>query len=64
VLVENISYQVNWRTFKRGTSFLIPCLDPAKAKATILTTTNRLRMQVLTKVVIRDGIQCLQVWRL
>jgi hypothetical protein len=64
MLVENLRYRVNWRAFTRGTSFLIPCLDPDKAKATVLVTTKRLKMQVLTKVVIKEGIQCLQVWRL
>lgn len=64
MLVENIRYRVNWRAFTRGASFMIPCLDPTKAKAVVLATTKRLKMRVLTKVVIRDGIQCLQVWRL
>ena len=64
MLVEGVSYNVNWQKFKRGRSITIPCLDSTKAKLEILQVTKRLKMQVLTKVVIEDGIQCLRVWRL
>lgn len=64
MLVEKISYQINWRKFKKGYSFFIPCLNPAQAKQDILSTTNRLRYKILTKVVIEEGIRGLRVWRL
>lgn len=62
--VEKVSYKINWSKFRRGTSFMIPCLNPKEAKKEILRTTNRLKIQVLTKVVIEDGIRGLRVWRL
>lgn len=61
--VEKVSYQIDWRKFKRGTSFFIPCLNPREAKREILRTTNRLRLNVLIKVVIEEGIRGLRVWR-
>jgi|TARA_R110002074_G_scaffold280444_2_gene451911 hypothetical protein len=61
--VEKISYDINWRAFKRGSSFFIPCLQCRKAKKTILTTTNRLKYKVVTKVVIEEGVRGLRVWR-
>ena len=64
MLVEKVSYQINWRKFKKGWSFFIPCLDPAKAKKEILCTTDRLKYKVLTKVVIEEGVKGLRVWRL
>lgn len=64
MLVEGVSYWVNWQKFKRGMSITIPCLDPYKAKLAILETTNRLKIKVLTKVIVKDGIQCLRIWRL
>jgi hypothetical protein len=63
MLVEKISYKIDWRKFKKGTSFFIPCLDCKEAKAEILCTTNRLKMKILTKVVIEEGIRGLRVWR-
>ena len=64
MLVEKVSYQINWSAFKKGTSFFIPCLNPTKAKKEILTVMNRLKFKVLFKVVIEDGIKGIRVWRL
>lgn len=64
MLVEKVSYRIDWRKFKKGTSFFIPCLAPKKAKQEILCTTNRLKMKVVMKVVIEEGIRGLRVWRL
>lgn len=62
--VEKVSYDINWKAFKRGWSFFIPCLDPVRAKRELLETTDRLRIKVLTKVVIVEGIKGLRVWRM
>lgn len=64
MVVEKVAYKIDWRKFKRGTSFFIPCLDPKKAKPEILRTTNRLQMKVLMRTVIEEGIRGLRVWRL
>ena len=62
--VEKVSYRIDWKQFKRGYSFFIPCLNPKQAKREIRRTTNRLKMDVLMKVVIEEGIRGLRVWRL
>jgi hypothetical protein len=62
--VEKVSYQVNWRKFKKGGSFFIPCLDPPEAKKEIALTMQRLRYLIVTKVVIEDGVKGLRVWRI
>jgi hypothetical protein len=64
MLVEKVSYNVNWRRFKRGTSIFIPCLDCIKARKEIMVTLKRLKIEVLTKRVIVEGIQGLRIWRL
>jgi hypothetical protein len=64
MLVEKVSYQINWKKFKRGFSFFIPCLNPIEAKKEILCTTNRLKYKVLFKVVIEEGVKGLRIWRL
>lgn len=60
--VEGVNYNVNWKAFRRGTSIFFPCLDPKRAKAQVLVVTNRLRIKILTKVVIEDGIRGLRIW--
>lgn len=62
--IENINYKINWKKFKRGTSFFVPCLDGDKAKETVYVVAKRLKMQVLAKVSIEDGVRGLRVWRL
>ena len=64
MLVEGVSYGVEWKKFRRGYSIFIPCLDCANAKLELLGTTNRLKIKVLTKVVIEGGIRGLRIWRL
>jgi hypothetical protein len=64
MLVEKVSYNINWKNFRRGYSFFIPCLNPKEAKKEILRTTNRLKMQVLMRTVIEEGIKGLRIWRL
>jgi hypothetical protein len=64
MVLEGVSYRINWKTFVRGTSIFLPCLDVPAAKATVTTLARRLRFKVLIKVVINDGIQGLRIWRL
>lgn len=60
--VEKVNYEISWKEFKRGTSIFIPCLDVKKAKTQVLAVTKRLRIKVLIKVVIQDGIRGLRIW--
>jgi hypothetical protein len=64
MLVEKISYNVNWKNFKVGYSIFIPCLDPDIAKKDILRVTKRLKIEVLFKVVIEEGVKGLRIWRI
>jgi len=63
MLVEKVSYRVNWKKFRKGHSFFVPCLDPPAAKKEIMRTTQRFRYNILTKVVIEEGVRGLRVWR-
>jgi hypothetical protein len=61
--VEKVAYEINWKNFKAGASFFIPCLNAPKSKREILKVTRRLRYKVIAKIVIEDGIQGVRVWR-
>jgi hypothetical protein len=61
--IEGVTYLVNWRRFRRGTSLFFPCLDTKRAKPQLLAVTNRLKLKVLVKPVLEDGIRGLRVWR-
>ena len=64
MLVEKISYNVNWKNFKVGYSIFIPCLDPDAAKKDILRVTKRLKIEVVFKTVINEGVKGLRIWRI
>jgi len=62
--IQGISYDINWRNFRVGTSFFVPCLDDSSAKKEVLRTTKRLRVNVFIKVVVEEGVKGLRVWRI
>jgi hypothetical protein len=62
--IETVSYQINWRNFRKGTSFFVPCIDTDAARAELARVTKRLKMEVVSKVVVEDGVKGLRVWRL
>lgn len=64
MLVENVSYQINWKAFKKGTSIFVPCLNPPSAVEEIMSTMKRVKVKVVTKVVIHDGVRGVRIWRL
>jgi len=63
MLVEGVSYEVNWGKFRRGASIFIPCLHPTNAKREVRATINRLRLPILMQVVVVEGIRGLRIWR-
>lgn len=61
--INGIDYNIDWRKFKIGWSFFVPCLHLDRSKYVITSTTKRLGYKVLIKPVIEDGIKGLRVWR-
>jgi hypothetical protein len=61
--IETVSYQIDWKKFRKGYSFFVPCIDEKAARKALAQVTRRLRMDVVTKVVVVDGIKGLRVWR-
>lgn len=62
--IEKVSYDINWRNFKRGYSFFIPCLDCIKARQDVYAVLQRIRKKAQANIVIEEGIRGLRVWRL
>lgn len=62
--IEGVDYEVDWKRFKRGQSMFFPCLDYDRAREAMQPTLRRLRIKVLSKGVIEDGIRGLRVWRM
>ena len=62
--VEGVHYEINWAKFRYGTSIFIPCLDPKRAREEeIEPVLRRLRMNVVMKVTIEEGVRGLRIWR-
>jgi hypothetical protein len=64
MLVEKISYNVNWKNFKVGYSIFIPCIDASAAKKDILRVTKRLKIDIVAKLVVEEGVRGLRIWRI
>jgi hypothetical protein len=61
--IETVSYQIEWRKFRKGYSFFVPCIDEKAAREELNRVAKRLKMDIVTKVVLLDGIKGLRVWR-
>jgi hypothetical protein len=61
--IETVSYQIDWKKFRKGYSFFVPCVDEKAARQALAQVTRRLKMDVVTKVVVVDGVKGLRVWR-
>lgn len=62
--IETVSYQINWKKFRKGYSFFVPCINERAGRQALAKVMRRLRMEVVTKVVIEDGVKGLRVWRI
>jgi hypothetical protein len=61
--IETVSYQIEWKKFRKGYSFFVPCIDEKAAREELNRAAKRLKMDIVTKVVLLDGIKGLRVWR-
>lgn len=61
--IEGVIYNINYKKFKKGTSFFIPCLNRIEAKRTITTICNRLKINIIIKEVIENNIKGVRIWR-
>lgn len=61
--IESLTYNVNWRKFRVGYSFFIPCIDCDKAKKTIQAIAKKQKSNIVMKVVIEEGVRGIRVWR-
>jgi hypothetical protein len=62
--INGVNYSINWRRFRVGWSFFVPCLRLKESELAILVTTKRFGFRVLMKPVIENGIKGLRVWRI
>ena len=61
--IETVTYRINWAKFRPGDSFFVPCINHSEAREAIRAVCRRLKIEVVTKVVIQEGIKGLRVWR-
>jgi hypothetical protein len=61
--VEEIDYIVDWKQFKPGYSFFIPCLAVRNAKREVRRVARDHKLKLFFKGVIEDGVRGLRVWR-
>jgi hypothetical protein len=62
--IETVNYSIDWSKFHIGYSIFVPCIDHKAAFAEVHRVTKRLKIPVVTKVVIEEGVKGLRVWRI
>jgi hypothetical protein len=61
--IETVTYNIDWPKFHPGHSVFVPCIDHKAALAEVHRVTKRLKIDVVTKVIIEDGVKGLRIWR-
>ena len=61
--IETVNYLINWRSFHKGYSFFVPCIDHAAAREEMSKVSKRLKFDFVSKVVIEEGVKGLRIWR-
>ena len=61
--IETLTYNVNWRRFRRGSSFFIPCIDCDKAKKTIQAIAKKQKANIVMRAVVEEGVRGIRTWR-
>jgi hypothetical protein len=61
--IETVQYRFNWAKFRPGSSFFVPCIDTKAAREYLEAWMKRYGVNILTKVVIHNGVKGLRVWR-
>jgi hypothetical protein len=61
--IETVSYQINWKRFKKGSSFFVPCIDVVAARKALHVVMKRLKIDTISKCVVEENIKGLRVWR-
>ena len=64
MLVEKVSYDINIKAFRRGTSIFIPCLDGTTVRTQLTDYFKKFRIKTVTKITIENGIRGCRVWRI
>ena len=62
--IEGVQVQIEWRKFRIGTSFFLPCIDHDRMTAGIVKrATNRgFRVKIIAHV--ENGMWGIRVWRI
>lgn len=61
--IESLTYNINWRKFRVGYSFFIPCIDCNQAKKTIQKFAKKHKFDIVMRIVIEEGVRGIRVWR-
>jgi hypothetical protein len=61
--VEKVDYRVDWNKFRRGTSLFFPCVNCVAAREQLLAVLKRLKIEVVSKVRVEEGIQGIRIWK-
>lgn len=61
--IYNLPILIKWNRFKPGTSFFIPCIDRVRMEKMLKREAERIKVDVLCRHVIEEGVYGLRVWR-
>lgn len=64
MLTNGTDYEIDWPSFKPGSSIFIPAIDTKAAIEDIKREAARLEFEYVHKIVVEDGVKGVRIWRL
>lgn len=61
--IQNLPILIRWDKFVPESSFFIPCIDRREMERCVRREAKRLKVSVICKQVVENGIYGLRVWR-
>ncbi len=61
--VMGLSLLIEWDKFHVGTSIFVPCIDRKAVEKFITLQACRMRLNIVCKQVVENGVYGLRVWR-
>jgi len=63
MIVQQIKYSLNWKRFRKGWSFFVPCTQLKEAEASIKEEAKIHKYTMVCRPVIENKLRGLRCWR-
>ena len=64
MIIQQVKYELNWKSLKKGWSFFVPCTHLKEAEKSVKEVAKTHKYKVVYKPVIENKLRGLRCWRI